>query len=872
MAPSTTRNSVGREVADDLLAANDETDFSNNDTPKRNPSFPHSTSDLQQISSLDPERQRQPSRAESTNRLAAKEQPPPAKISRWKGHSFPAASTRSRSRNGLCIGATADDAIDLCESGEDTDMKKETKDRRCGKKRTSPQTAKGDAKSSESQLPLVRSSAPKKSTAKRAKFCENATAKIPAARGSETNKKKLRTTKSTLIGTVDLSMDDEKPTALERAQVNTLGNVPGMTAGRTNFLPANDSQGLELTVPKLTECDTRPQEPTAMSRNVDTLMGDGNEMSSSVKPCRDKTKEPKEIMEVVQEMPSGRSMYDRSSRSKCSTVAKKMRSELEERRLQDDSDDWRTEDDTHRLTRASARRNKPSQGDKKKLPETIEILTSDDDGDDPNGTKFDVVRFLVDGQFESDNNCNLVFDAESKEIRLSYKSGRKVKSHVISLHDIMDCCYHLSSIAHHDDDDRGNNEEIYALEREMYAILSLTVNSRVFRQQVKNPRKDIESEVKRMLIQFEEREEFEDLLRSMTDAGLSLKAVGQDAVDLPSLAKEAEKLRSSKSSVSRMRKKNPFSSGKANDEILLVYPFAEESSKIEAVVPDFDFFSTKRDSKVLSDSAQTDFSVNPIEFSKPSHCITVRVEDYARLEPKVWLNDTLIDFFMLWISRDTSNNPASDALFFTSHFYSNLARKGIKGVESWTAKKNIDIFKKKLIFIPINKTNHWSLCVIINPGEITNFYAKKEPTSKMPCLICLDSLKMHCPRGTKQNIMSWLNSEWSRLRSVTEGKGPFNDQSLQLFTPKVPLQKNRSDCGIFVCRYSLGLYNLRHLGFTQQDIFARGNEAFLDMITRGDEFKFNVQDIQSMRREFQTLIEHLSKLFSQWQKKTETVD
>jgi Ulp1 family protease len=37
-------------------------------------------------------------------------------------------------------------------------------------------------------------------------------------------------------------------------------------------------------------------------------------------------------------------------------------------------------------------------------------------------------------------------------------------------------------------------------------------------------------------------------------------------------------------------------------------------------------------------------------------------------------------------------------------------------VASWTKKKKIDIFKKKLIFVPVNADLHWSLCVIVNPG------------------------------------------------------------------------------------------------------------------------------------------------------------
>lgn len=51
-----------------------------------------------------------------------------------------------------------------------------------------------------------------------------------------------------------------------------------------------------------------------------------------------------------------------------------------------------------------------------------------------------------------------------------------------------------------------------------------------------------------------------------------------------------------------------------------------------------------------------------------------------------------------------------------------LKDDGKKSVESWTANKGIDIFKKKLIFIPVHEDCHWSLCVVVNPGHIANNY------------------------------------------------------------------------------------------------------------------------------------------------------
>ena len=51
-----------------------------------------------------------------------------------------------------------------------------------------------------------------------------------------------------------------------------------------------------------------------------------------------------------------------------------------------------------------------------------------------------------------------------------------------------------------------------------------------------------------------------------------------------------------------------------------------------------------------------------------------------------------------------------------------LKDEGPEAVSSWTAKNNINIFKKKFVFIPVNADLHWSLCVVVNAGLIANWY------------------------------------------------------------------------------------------------------------------------------------------------------
>ena len=53
-----------------------------------------------------------------------------------------------------------------------------------------------------------------------------------------------------------------------------------------------------------------------------------------------------------------------------------------------------------------------------------------------------------------------------------------------------------------------------------------------------------------------------------------------------------------------------------------------------------------------------------------------------------------------------------------------LKREGVGAVSSWTQNKNINVFTKRLIFVPVNADLHWSLCVVVNPGLIASNRAR----------------------------------------------------------------------------------------------------------------------------------------------------
>ncbi|KAF2702801.1 cysteine proteinase [Pleomassaria siparia CBS 279.74] len=118
---------------------------------------------------------------------------------------------------------------------------------------------------------------------------------------------------------------------------------------------------------------------------------------------------------------------------------------------------------------------------------------------------------------------------------------------------------------------------------------------------------------------------------------------------------------------------------------------------------------------------------------------TVHFTDLERLDEGQFLNDALIDFYLMHVSEprerwhmfanecrycfERSNIPPDKVYLFNTHFYTTLTRpvsgpKSINyaGVARWTAK--VDIFTYDYIVVPINENAHWYLAIICNAPSI----------------------------------------------------------------------------------------------------------------------------------------------------------
>ena len=107
------------------------------------------------------------------------------------------------------------------------------------------------------------------------------------------------------------------------------------------------------------------------------------------------------------------------------------------------------------------------------------------------------------------------------------------------------------------------------------------------------------------------------------------------------------------------------------------------------------------------------------------HSVTVTYGDLHRLRPNEFLNDTLIEFYLLYIrDRLVPERLRHRFHFFNSFLFTRLSEYGDGGVgavyahvKGWT--KGVNLFEKDWIVMPINdaERHHWSLVIIAHPGR-----------------------------------------------------------------------------------------------------------------------------------------------------------
>ena len=108
--------------------------------------------------------------------------------------------------------------------------------------------------------------------------------------------------------------------------------------------------------------------------------------------------------------------------------------------------------------------------------------------------------------------------------------------------------------------------------------------------------------------------------------------------------------------------------------------------------------------------------------------MAVEFADLLRLDEDEFLNDNLIGFFLRYLEyhlEQTHPELAQRVYFYNSYFYERLMQtsKGQKGinyesVQKWT--RNIDIFERDFVIVPVNESYHWYVVIICNLSKLNS--------------------------------------------------------------------------------------------------------------------------------------------------------
>ena len=204
---------------------------------------------------------------------------------------------------------------------------------------------------------------------------------------------------------------------------------------------------------------------------------------------------------------------------------------------------------------------------------------------------------------------------------------------------------------------------------------------------------------------------------------------------------------------------------------------------------------------------------------------------------------------------------------------SEKAQRAHARVERWT--RGVDVFAKKFLLVPVVEDLHWSLAIVCHPGELakralarerreldvgaTEDEDEDEDCPARPCVIHMDSLRMHSAKKIEKWLRCFLEMEWRKRHSDEEpftlrertarAGGPPAD--LLLAMPKVPQQTNSCDCGVYTLRY--GQEFLARAVCGDAELAVNGRDVSTCFRDHDFEAWFTGRDIAEMRRDIKAL-------------------
>lgn len=109
--------------------------------------------------------------------------------------------------------------------------------------------------------------------------------------------------------------------------------------------------------------------------------------------------------------------------------------------------------------------------------------------------------------------------------------------------------------------------------------------------------------------------------------------------------------------------------------------------------------------------------------------VIIRQGDVDRLQPGVFLNDVLVNFYLMYIEHELmAKEDRKRVKIFSSYFFTLLYEHGYARVQKWLSQLNI--FDYDYIIIPINLHLHWKVAILCHPSNAPETYTVRNRKAK----------------------------------------------------------------------------------------------------------------------------------------------
>lgn len=307
-----------------------------------------------------------------------------------------------------------------------------------------------------------------------------------------------------------------------------------------------------------------------------------------------------------------------------------------------------------------------------------------------------------------------------------------------------------------------------------------------------------------------------------------------------------------------------------------------------------------------------------------TNSITITKGDKRRLGPAQYLNDSLIDFKIRYLDMQEFPARRDTWYAYSTFFYSRLASRlnqfnqSYKTVERWT--KNVDIFAKELLVVPINEGEHWSVIFVLRPGLLVDRAAgagqgrskvpkngdtpssspasqsqsqsqpssqssaqkekgltvEEEDAKQSPVLLFMDSLSYHNAKTVCNKIKRYLQYEYLSKKkggreedseafglSLDEAKAKFPDVKAfcALATEMKIVQVGKRDLPTQENGFDCGMYLVKYVEYMlrmwPEPTKVNVDRAFKSVIFKKGRNEFTSDCIDTDRTTFQSILESL---------------